>query len=81
MYTIIVVNALIEEVTDNLDSKLNCSMVSLYLSKALDTINHNILNNKFRNNGIKGEYSNTETLTIHHNNFIISQLNITKFYL
>ena len=29
----------------------------------------------------RGEYSNTDTLTINHHNFIISQLNISKFYL
>ena len=28
-----------------------------------------------------GEYSNTDTLTINHHNFIISQLNISTFYL
>ena len=28
-----------------------------------------------------GEYSNTDTLTINHHNFIISQLHISKFYL
>ena len=27
----------------------------------------------------RGEYSNTETLTVNHHNFIISQLNISKF--
>ena len=26
-----------------------------------------------------GEYSNTDTLTINHHNFIISQLNISNF--
>ena len=35
MPSIDTVNALIEEVTNNLDSKLKCSMVSLHLSKAL----------------------------------------------
>ena len=29
----------------------------------------------------RGEYSNNDTLTINHHNFIISQLNITTFYL
>ena len=43
-----------EVVTDNLDSKLKCSMVSLDLSKAFDTIDHNILINKLRNIGIRG---------------------------
>ena len=54
MSTIDAVNALIEEVTDNLDSKLKCSMVSLDLSKAFDTIDHNILINKLSNIGIRG---------------------------
>ena len=54
MSTIDAVYALIEEVTDNLDSKLKCSMVSLDLSKAFDTINHNILINKLSNIGIRG---------------------------
>ena len=35
----------------------------------------------YRYNLHMGEYSNTETLTINHHNFIISQLNISKFYL
>ena len=35
MPTIDSVNTLIKEVTDNVDSKLKCSMVSLDLSKAL----------------------------------------------
>ena len=30
---------------------------------------------------IGGVYSNTDTLTINHHNFIISKLNISKFYL
>ena len=54
MSTIDAVNALIEEVTDNLDSKLKCSMVSLDLSKAFDTIDHNILINKLSNIGLRG---------------------------
>ena len=42
MSTIDAVNALIEEVTDNVDSKLKYPMVSLDLSKAFDTLAHNI---------------------------------------
>ena len=30
---------------------------------------------------LRGEFSNTDTLTISHHNFIISQFNIFKFYL
>ena len=30
-------------------------------------------------NIIRGEYSNTDTLTINHNNFIIYHLNVSKF--
>ena len=50
MSTIDAVNALIEEVNDNLDSKLKCSMVSLDLSIAFDRniIDQNILINKLR---------------------------------
>ena len=47
--TIDAINASLEEVTDNLDSQLKYSMLSLDLSKALDTINRNILINKLRN--------------------------------
>ena len=52
--TIDAVNALIEEVTDNLDSRLKYSMLSLDVSKAFDIIDHNILINKLRNIGVRG---------------------------
>ena len=54
MSTIDAGNALIKELTHNLDSKLKCSMVSLYLSKAFDIIDHNILINKLSYIGIRG---------------------------
>ena len=54
MSTVDAANALIEEVTDNLDSKLKFSILSLDLSKTFDTIDHNILINKFSNIGIRG---------------------------
>ena len=54
MSTIYAFNALIEEVTDHLDSQLKCAMVSLDLSITFDIIDHNIIIIKLRNIGIRG---------------------------
>ena len=63
MSTNYAVNALIEEVTDNLDSKLKYSIVSLDLSKSFDTIDHNNLIYKLNNIRFRGMLKDYEKLS------------------
>ena len=57
--------------------------ILVYMGMCIPGLNHisKIGYKKLRLMINRGEYSNIDTLTINHNNVIISQLNITKFYL
>ena len=54
MYTGYTLADVIETINDNLEILKKCSVVSIDLKKAFDTIDHNILLKKLDNYGIRG---------------------------